>query len=167
MPVGVNEVESLLLGLYCHGHQHGVTGATRERKWFVRLLIGTFRREYPGFPFTSIQINHGFACRPHVDRNNSGPSALVALGEFTGGELWVHEPVAGAHGLTISPEEGQVSAVYRTGTPFFGTAFDVKESWVLFDGRKLHCTLPFEGDRYSLVFFTGPDTDKAPLAVRH
>ena len=96
LPVGQSEVRSLLLGLYCHGHQHGVTSATREKKWLVRLLIGTFRREYPGFPFTSIQINHGFACRPHVDRNNSGPSALVALGEFTGGQLWVHEPTRGA-----------------------------------------------------------------------
>ena len=30
LPVGASEVRSLLLGLYCHGHQYGVTGATRK-----------------------------------------------------------------------------------------------------------------------------------------
>ena len=36
----------------------------------------------------------------------------------------------------------------------------------MFDGRKLHRTRPFEGERYSLVFFCGPNVSKAPSLVR-
>ena len=87
LPVGVDKVQSMLLGLYCHGPNCGVSTATKEMPWTVRLLIGTFRRAFPWFPVTSIQVNSGFASRPHVDKRNRGPSVMIALGENSGGEL--------------------------------------------------------------------------------
>ena len=147
--------------MHGNGAQYGVTGVTRDLYWTVRLMSGTFRRQFPQFPFTSIQINEGFACRPHVDKRN-----LISLGNHTGGELWVHEADGGVL-LSIRPEEGHASGQYRTGTPYPGQVFRPSAGWVVFDGRQLHCTLPFEGERYSLVFFCGPHLDKVPFSVKH
>ena len=56
--------------------------------------------------------------------------------------------------MTIRPEEGNASREYVVRVPHQGTLFDPSQTWVVFDGRKLHCVLPFEGERYSLVFFS-------------
>ena len=81
----------MLLGLHCHGQHGEVTAATKEVPWMVRLLIGTFRRNFPWFPFTSIQVARGLAPRLPVDERDQGLSAMIALGEHSGGGLWVHE----------------------------------------------------------------------------
>jgi len=75
--------------------------------------------------WTTIQVNKNMKCLPHIDRNNVGPSFIIALGDFTGGELVVE-----------------------------GEKFDVKNKFVEFDGTKGHWTEDFKGERYSLVFFT-------------
>ena len=91
---------------------------------------------------------------------------MIALGKFTDGEVWIHEE-AGQVPLEISPEEGDASAEYRAGRTYMGNLYDPAADWVVFDGRRLHCTMPFKGTRYSLVFFTGPDPAKAEHAVKH
>ena len=78
---------------------------------------------------SSIQVNRYDAWRdsatPHVDRNNLGPSWIIAFGEFEGGELWVE-----------------------------GEELDAADAFQSFDGRDYHATLPFSGGpRYSLVFY--------------
>ena len=76
-------------------------------------------------PIESICLNHNVMCQKHVDRNNKGMSTIVGLGDYTNGQLWV---------------EGQVVDIHNK--PF------------TFDGSKYyHYTLPFEGDRYTLIFF--------------
>ncbi len=42
-----------------------------------------------------MQVKRSYSTRLHVDKNNRGPSALRAFGDFTGGELWVYDPVHG------------------------------------------------------------------------
>ena len=79
----------------------------------------------PDFQYTTIQVNKNVFCNPHVDKNNVGPSYIIALGDFTGGELVVE-----------------------------GTEFNIKNRWKKFDGRRAHWINPFKGTRYSLVFFT-------------
>jgi hypothetical protein len=167
LPVGVEKIRSMLLGLYCHGPHFGVSTATKEFPWTVRLMIGTFRRAFPWFPFTSIQVNSGFASRPHVDRRSRGPSALIALGEHSGGYLWVHEPESGTVPKVLSSEEGQVSTQYRVGEQYWGHEYDVNGHWLRFDGHRMHYTLPFEGERHSLVFFTSSKFLEAPVGVRN
>jgi len=76
-------------------------------------------------PFKSICINKNTIAEPHVDRNNSGVSCIVALGDFTGGEL-----VYGSEKVNIHKNP------------------------VEFDGSKIiHYSLPFEGTRYSIIYF--------------
>ena len=42
----------------------------------------------------TVQLNSKYSAYLHVDKNNSGPSAIVALGPFSRGDLWVHDPEA-------------------------------------------------------------------------
>ena len=41
----------------------------------------------PGFAVSTMQVNHNFGGKAHRDQNNAGPSVIVALGNFRGGEL--------------------------------------------------------------------------------
>ena len=84
----------------------------------------------PDASFTSVQINRGDAgddaANLHTDRNNAGPSWIVGLGDYVGGELWTRD-----NGLT-----------------------DIRHSWARFDGRRYHAALPYTGKvRYSLVYW--------------
>jgi hypothetical protein len=72
-------------------------------------------------------MNFNYQSRVHKDTFHvGGRSRIVALGDFDGGALWV---------------EG-------TG------AVDVRHRWHDFDGTRDHKTLDFEGERYSLIYFT-------------
>jgi hypothetical protein len=82
----------------------------------------------PEFNYLSIQVNQNYQTAPHYDKGNKGESAIIAFGDYTGGELIVE-----------------------------GTPIDIKNRLVFFDGSKcLHSTTPFMGNRFSLVFHT-PD----------
>ena len=94
----------------------------------------------PPFPFTSINVNYGYAAKLHRDSNNVGPSLTKALGEFHGGALkyWEHDD-----GHLPLEELNQFSA----------TVLETGKALCLFDGRRGHEVQPFTGERFSLVFF--------------
>jgi len=80
-------------------------------------------------PFTSITLNQNYAAAPHRDKGNEGPSFLVAFGSFKGGELVIHEgDLSGNHDICHKPIVADFSKI-------------------------LHSVRPFEGERYSLVFY--------------
>jgi hypothetical protein len=78
----------------------------------------------PSFEYTTIQVNKNVVSKPHVDKNNVGPSYVIALGDFTGGNLVVE-----------------------------GKEHNIHNRFLKFDGTKGHWITPFNGTRYSLVFF--------------
>lgn len=80
---------------------------------------------HPHFKYTTIQVNKNVLSKPHVDKNNVGESYIVALGDYTGGELVIE-----------------------------GKEHNIKHRFKKFDGTKGHWVTPFKGTRYSLVFFT-------------
>jgi hypothetical protein len=103
-------------------------GPSRYNKKFETLydtLKEFIAKKKPNFKYTTIQVNKNVFCKPHVDKNNVGPSYVIALGDFTGGELVVE-----------------------------GNQFNIKNKFKKFDGRKAHWITPFKGTRYSIVFFT-------------
>jgi hypothetical protein len=111
---------------------------TMARPELSRLLVRFVRERYPDFRFSSIQVNKGSSAL-HVDTLNHGPSLIVALGEHVGGDLW----------------------------QFPGTRLKIRNRIQVCDGRLPHITLPYEGERYSLVFFNmknvsrpGPSADR-------
>jgi hypothetical protein len=93
------------------------------------LLKDLIALYHPDFEYTTIQVNQGFACKKHIDKNNVGPSYSISLGDFEGGELEV--------------DDGEYIYTYES-----------RNRFVKFNGRNEHWVLPFEGERYSLVYFT-------------
>jgi hypothetical protein len=130
--VGDKTIKAFALGTVNYRGQKSLGGRTRGPSRFnknfpklygeIRKLIQTHR---PAFPYTTIQVNKNVCCDPHVDKNNVGPSYIIALGDYTGGKLVVE-----------------------------GKQFDIHNRWKKFDGRLGHWVTPFKGTRYSLVYFT-------------
>jgi len=153
IPKGEDAVRGAVCGLFVFAHKIGISAYSRQRPWLTRLLIEFAKSAgYGSFPFTSIQVNVDYAARPHTDRNNLGKSLIVGLGRYTGGRLWVHDD-HGKESLTLQEDLPQ-EALYRKGVSFQGTAHDIRDRWLVFDGNRLHGTQPFKGRRYSLVYFT-------------
>ncbi|CAE8694012.1 unnamed protein product [Polarella glacialis] len=103
-----------------------LTKQTRQRGGLTRVLSALAARFAPDHEFSSIQVNKNSLMTLHVDDFDLGKQALVALGSFVGGELYVHG-------------DGVVNLQSR---------------WHHMDGRCPHQVLPWkEGERYSLVYF--------------
>jgi len=98
---------------------------TRALCAFARDAIARGRGGAVG-TFTSVQVNRNCRMRLHTDHGNQGPSLAIALGAFTGGALHV-------------AERGDL---------------DLHDRWESYDGAAPHCTRPWEGERFVLVFFT-------------
>eukprot|EP00445_Apocalathium_hangoei_P018342 CAMPEP_0203891616 /NCGR_PEP_ID=MMETSP0359-20131031/34880_1 /ASSEMBLY_ACC=CAM_ASM_000338 /TAXON_ID=268821 /ORGANISM="Scrippsiella Hangoei, Strain SHTV-5" /LENGTH=526 /DNA_ID=CAMNT_0050813431 /DNA_START=101 /DNA_END=1681 /DNA_ORIENTATION=+ len=152
VPKGERSVQGMGCGLYVYGDRIGVTASTSRFPWLARLLAAFGRQAHPNFAFTSIQVNVNYAARPHVDRNNLGHSQIIGLGDYTGGELWVHDDV-GQVPLTLD-EDIKQEALYRSGTMWRGSEIDIRGKWLEFTGNRLHYTRAFDGTRYSLVYYT-------------
>jgi hypothetical protein len=61
----------------------------------------------------------------HIDGNNNGPSIIVSLGVHTGGQLWQYP----------------------------GDILNIAAKLTECNGLIPHVTLPYEGERYSLVYY--------------
>ena len=127
-------VRSLTLGALSRSHAPArVSAWARRRPRLARLLATYGCQQLPaGFPFASIQLNSDYASAMHCDRSNDGPSAIIALGDFEHGELWSYD-------RGVLPCKGEVK---------------------LFNGNQPHCTLPFKGERFSLIFFSSSGHDR-------
>ena len=109
-------------------------------KWLNENSPTEFKYE---FPFTFINVNYDYGARIHRDGNNLGPSMTKSFGHFSGGELLYWGEDDGSSPLErLRRDDAQ--------------AINSHSGLLLFDGRRAHAVAPFEGDRYSLVYFTVP-----------
>ena len=119
-------IRSVTLGLvrdYLTGGKR-ISNFTLDNQELYDLLV-SYGKSITDIPFKSICINKNTIAEPHVDRNNSGVSCIVAIGEFIGGDL-----------------------VYGT------QRVNIHNNPIEFDGSKIeHYSLPFYGTRYSLIYF--------------
>jgi len=89
------------------------------------------KKEKPNFKYNSIQFNKNARTARHTDGNNVGVSAMITLGDFTGGNL-----------LIFDENEKNPKSV------------KTKNKWVIFNGSQYpHETEPFKGTRYSIVYY--------------
>jgi hypothetical protein len=160
LPEGREWVHSDTLGLLetkYGSHDMAVTAACRGHENFVRLLCSWARRRSPGgvLPFTTISLNKNYAGRLHRDSGNVGPSIGVAIGPYTGGGLrfWADDPGRGSK-RNVEGVRKEPSAL-----------LDIRKG-VVFDGNCAHEVQPFEGERYSLIFFTVKKYKKADPSVK-
>jgi hypothetical protein len=93
----------------------------------IRAVMDSLLAQHPLFRCTSLQVNRGLRAALHIDNANLGISAFAELGPFSGGGLW--------------SAEGNSQSVLAGG------------AWQLCNGRVPHCTLPFIGERISLIAF--------------
>ena len=85
-----------------------------------------------GFLYDSIQVNQDVVCTKHRDKNNTGDSYLISLGDFTGGELIVEEIL-----------------------------YDCKMKPIVFNGALMeHYNNPFVGSKWSVILFKSTIPDK-------
>jgi len=93
-------------------------------------IFSEFRDFYfPKFDYGSVQMNKNFPCPRHIDSSNTTESILCCFGNYTGG-------------LCVVEMEDKI------------IKYNPKVEPVQFDGSKYyHYVEPFEGTRYSLVFF--------------
>jgi len=82
----------------------------------------------PSYPWTTVQFNRNFRGQLHRDDKDASFQVATAFGEYTGGELRVHS------------QDGIVD-------------INTRNRFVRFDGRYPHEVLPYEGTRYSVIFF--------------
>jgi hypothetical protein len=81
------------------------------------------------FEFNQVVINRNFKITRHIDSNNIGESYIIGLGNYSGGELIIE---------------------YENGDKII----DIKNKPYIFNGSEYyHYVKPFEGERYSLVFY--------------
>lgn len=120
------EVTGMCLGVV-NARSNGVVASSfgRNRPNLTKTLVNFAKLAVPDFNFTSIQVNKNYLSAMHVDKNNLGPSYIVGVGDYTQGGLWVQ---------TLG-------------------AVDCNRKWILFDGNVPHCTLPYTGTRYTLIYF--------------
>lgn len=109
-----------------------------NRPYLYKLLLD-FSKKWVNIPFTSITLNQNYKAAPHKDKGNEGDSFLVGFGEYQGGSLEIHE--------------GNLKGEYDIRTPII-TNFS----------KVLHSVKDFQGDRYSLVFYTAKDAEGLPPA---
>lgn len=104
----------------------------------LHYLLMKFAALHVPVPFTSIQVNDSYPCSPHKDKHNEGMSYIVAFGNYTGGELVLKMPN--------------------------DTEFSIWHRPMLFNGSEIeHWTKPFQGRRWSIVFFTTLSPPRHPM----
>ena len=138
-------------GLFNHGIRTGTTGQRGARQacfgmiryqgqvketvvsikypHIMPLLKKFMASHRPDFPFTNVYINKNTVCKKHVDSKNVGKTLLVGFGDYSGGKTVLH----------INDET---------------IKFNINRNSLIFNGSEIqHESEPFEGTRYSLVFF--------------
>ena len=97
-----------------------------DNKKAISVICGIVKKLFPDFYFCSIHMNKNFPGNLHVDGLNCGPSVMLTVGEnVKGGDLWYN-----------------------------GTVFPTLNRALYFDGNLPHMTVPYTGERYSIVCFT-------------
>jgi FkbM family methyltransferase len=96
-----------------------------------QLLLDYGKELNPNFRFGLITLNKNFKCNPHHDKKNQGITMIKAFGDYTGGDLCIEK-----NGKTVK--------------------IDIRKEPFYFNGSEtLHWVDDFEGERYSVVFYTG------------
>ncbi len=113
---------------------------------YLHKLLWDFGDQYVPFCFNAVTVNMNYKADKHYDRNNIGNSFLVAFGDYQKGRLLIHEgDLSGSHDIQYKPIVANFSKI-------------------------LHSVEDFEGDRFSLVYYTfarkGIVPDLPPCTVK-
>lgn len=149
MGPGVKYVYSDTVGaIRARSFGFGATPPTKRYPRVPKLLCRWLADNRPPlsakFVCTAINLNCNYAGARHRDQNNEGPSVIRAFGKFKGGRLsyWPKDVKKNPRPKVDSLSEKQAKV------------YDLSKKTLVFDGTRAHEVSPFEGERYSIVFFT-------------
>jgi len=119
----------------------GVEDSVRTKKETAKLIkykklfdlaVETLAEVDPVFAerFTALAVTHNFVGSPHIDTLNVGPFYGLSLGEFSSG--------------------GRIAVEC---SPLLVAEIDTKGSFGKIDGRFPHWVTPYEGERFSLIYY--------------
>lgn len=164
MPEGTTFVHSDTIGLnrMMTSAKVFITSPTTAYPNFTKLLTRFLSDSAPDdlklpvpFVFTGINVNANYAGKRHRDANNEGPSAIKALGKFSGGKL------------SYWPKDRQMPRPQvETLKDADSITLDLKPKFTLFDGNCAHGVQKFKGERFSLVYFTMRSFHRSKLEDR-
>lgn len=116
-------------GIVEYRHKKQESYGTKKYPWIMPLFKEFIQSHYPEFEFQTVYVNKNTVVKKHLDANNVGESLLVGFGSYTGGQTTLY-----------LQDETQ--------------SFDINTSSIIFNGSQIyHQSEPFEGTRYSLVFY--------------
>ena len=122
----------------------GITQATYRYPKVVQAIEG----------YLSAQVNRAKRMQVHKDKNNHSTSWLIALGEFTGGRLWLEDPL-GQH------PPPSVTSEWQKGLR--GSYHNVHNTWFKFDPTKYHAVEEVKtGVRTSVALFSPRSWKRIP-----
>ena len=117
-----------------------VLGSLSKQPRYAKVLqqgMNLINNYDPDFKCTSIQFNKNYQIVKHIDGRNVGDSYIIALGDYSGGELIVYD---------------------ENDKP---TYIDINHKFYKFNGSKYyHEVADFIGDRISIVFFILSEKNK-------
>ena len=128
-----------------------------------RLAEATLASVDPDAGFDAIAVTEGFRGSPHVDAKDVSHQHVLALGDFRGGELCV-EASSGRGRVETTREDEQTDDSDGTESGARTIRVDVRERVARVDGRQPHWVSGWEGERFSLVFFSTRDASRREIA---
>ena len=136
-------------GAYVYGPMIGLHNNTTRYELPVLAVASIIRSLAPFHKFSSFAMLQNVAPRLHRDQHNKQGSAnlLFPLTLFEGGELWLQS--AGGQSW-MSTHRGEVLPLICGDAPLCQ----------FFDPHKLHCTLPWSGDRVVVAAYTIRDAER-------
>ena len=138
------------LGMSCQWSTFpGVSVDSRRMPNLTQAVFGWLRARFPHAVCTSVTVAWHRMAPLHLDGMNIGLSHLTAIGAFSGGGLWV---ASGGDGTTLEMTSGEEAG---------GTL-----AWHIFNPLLPHLTLPFEGDRAYLSFYTHQSVSRLKAPAR-
>ena len=147
---------SFTTGLYRKGGGLiGLRTACRQFPASTEALTSFVRQHMPGHPFTTVSLYLNTGTEPHRDSRNAHiPNGIIALSEFTGGEVWTEC-------------EGGDSFQVIDGRRLAGRLIPITENLLTSTHayRDLHFTMPWTGRRLVIIAFSVSDHEQAPQDV--
>jgi len=137
----------------CQGY--GITPATKHYPNFVKLLCkwltdSNFEAKFGcEFKCSAINLNANYAASRHRDGGNTGPSIIVAVGDFKGGELYSFPKDTQRPRVKVEHLKKEDAVKHN-----------INRSPLIFDGLRAHEVNAFTGHRYSIVFFAASGFQK-------
>jgi hypothetical protein len=112
-----------------------------EQLWkYAKMAIEQVDPEF-ACNFSALAVTFDFTGSPHIDKQNTGPFYGLALGDFHGGEICVEVDAFCVARINTKNRLGKV------------------------DGQFPHWVAPYDGERYSLIYYSTWQTYEQPTTA--